>query len=105
MWNNLTCKSKVHPGEEFSGTRVDSLTVKKQIFARIREAQSWGELEEEIRARGYTLYPAEDDLFAVNFQTRDFLLLGDSGYFFPFLVERLGVPPERLTPSHHHKTN
>ena len=52
----------------------------------------------DVTELGFNLFPAVEDVFAVNFKTRRMFFLGDSGHYFPFLVERLGLPPDNLLP-------
>lgn len=73
-------------------------SVRLQVLARIRSVSSWEELTCMMTDYGYTLFPAEDDVFAINLSNRDTIFLGDSGHLFPFIVERLGDPPEELKP-------
>jgi|LSQX01.1.fsa_nt_gb hypothetical protein len=77
--------------------RIDPIRI--QLMARIRQAQSWEELIKFMEDNGYTLFPAEEDAFGINFRTRDVIFLGDSGHLFPLLVARLGNPPRRLHPA------
>lgn len=105
MRNKPGRKVSKTPIQEQTGELMASLATKEQLFTRIRRANCWSQLEKDIRSFGYNLFPAEEDLFAVNFQTRDFLMLGDSGHFFPFLIERMGTPPGHLIPTDYRKVN
>ncbi|MGM8936607.1 hypothetical protein ACS8E9_17300 [Pseudomonas neustonica] len=67
-------------------------------FEKIRKANSWGKLIHDVNELGFNLFPATDDVFAVNFKTRRMFSLSESGHYFPFLVERLGLPPAELLP-------
>lgn len=68
------------------------------LYSLIRNAESWSSLIGLLVDREYQLFPAKDDIYAVNFSTRRVIYLSDSGHFFPFLIERLGYPPEGLVP-------
>jgi hypothetical protein len=68
------------------------------LYSLIRNAESWSSLIGLLVEREYQLFPAKDDIYAVNFNTRRVIYLSDSGHFFPFLIERLGYPPEGFVP-------
>lgn len=88
---------RFHPGIKEHGL------TKRQAYARIRRATSWDELISMMRELGYELFPAEEDVFGIDLTSRDVIYLGDSGHFFPFLVERLGAPPPELRPTGFYK--
>lgn len=68
------------------------------LYALIRNAESWDELIEGMKLRGYALFPSDDDIFGVNFTSRRMVMLSDSGHYLAFIIERLGLPPEHLQP-------
>jgi hypothetical protein len=68
------------------------------VFEHIRGAQSWTAMENDLRHLGFKLVPEENDILVINFRTHCFALLSDSGHFLPFIIERLGTPPEHLLP-------
>lgn len=73
------------------------------IYAMIRSANSWDQLIREMNALGYVLYPAKGDIFAVNLTSRR-VVLSDSGHNIPFIIERLGMPPEDIAPKPNDRT-
>lgn len=75
--------------------------MEREVFEKIRKANSWDKLILDVNELGFNLFPAVEDVFAVNFKTRSIIFLSDSGHFFSFIVERLGLPPANLMPKNY----
>ncbi len=73
------------------------------VFDLIRAARTWTQIATELATRGYTLFPTEEDVCCVHDHTGHAIYVGNSGHFFPFLIERLGMPPEYLIPLKYRK--
>jgi len=70
----------------------------RRFFEVVRQAKSWVDIEVGASKYNFELHPAVDDIIAVGRESRQSLLLSDSGHFFYFIVERLGHPPGHLMP-------
>ena len=77
---------------------LDDVSVTQRLYMLIRDAKSWEQLIDGMRQYGYALFPSQEDIYGVNFTTRHMVMLSDSGHYMSFIIERLGMPPERMLP-------
>lgn len=66
---------------------------RERVFARLRAAKSWWAVGEILQQYGLSVIGNHDELFAVNFEKREFFALADCGHNMQVFEERLGPYP------------